>query len=113
MRGSRRNARRFGSASFFLRVRLDSIASLVAKSLLRQERAEGEPRYRMLETVREFAAKRLAEAGEEVVIRERHAAWCLVKRSGLGRQRGPRRRQMRWMSSKRSSIICERPWTGT
>ena len=58
---------------------LDSIASLVAKSLLRQERAEGEPRYRMLETVREFAAERLAEADEEVVIRQRHAAWCLAQ----------------------------------
>ena len=36
---------------------LDGVASLVAKSLLRQEDGpDGEPRYRMLETVREFAA---------------------------------------------------------
>ena len=32
----------------------DGIASLVDKSLLRQEEAEGEPRFRMLEMVREF-----------------------------------------------------------
>ena len=41
---------------------LDGVASLVDKSLLRQEDGpDGEPRYRMLETVREFALERLAD----------------------------------------------------
>ncbi|MBA2597282.1 MAG: hypothetical protein H0V00_11740 [Chloroflexia bacterium] len=56
----------------------DGIASLVDKSLLRQEEAEGEPRFRMLETVREFALERLEEGGKGEVSRGRLAAWCLA-----------------------------------
>jgi tetratricopeptide (TPR) repeat protein len=42
-----------------------------------------EPRFAMLETIREFAAERLAELEEEELIRERHAQWLadLFKRS--------------------------------
>jgi non-specific serine/threonine protein kinase len=50
------------------------LASLVDKSLLRQdEGADGEPRFRMLETVREFAMEQLAVSGEDKMIRARHA----------------------------------------
>jgi predicted ATPase/DNA-binding CsgD family transcriptional regulator len=53
---------------------LDGIAALVAKSLLRQEEGpDGAPRYRMLETVREFALERLEASGEAEEIRRRHA----------------------------------------
>ena len=41
------------------------MASLVDKSLLRQEEGlEGEPRFRMLETVREYGLERLEAAGK-------------------------------------------------
>ena len=44
---------------------LDAVASLVDKSLLRQEsEPDGEPRFRMLETIREFAAGAAGERGE-------------------------------------------------
>ncbi|MFN8664045.1 MAG: LuxR C-terminal-related transcriptional regulator [Thermomicrobiales bacterium] len=57
---------------------LDIIASLVARSLLRMSDAEGdEPRYAMLETVREFALDHLAAAGEAEEFGQRHATWCL------------------------------------
>ncbi|HLL51332.1 MAG TPA: NB-ARC domain-containing protein, partial [Thermomicrobiales bacterium] len=49
------------------------IAALVDKSLLRQAGAEAEPRYQMLETVREFGLERLAASGEEATTRDRHA----------------------------------------
>jgi predicted ATPase/DNA-binding CsgD family transcriptional regulator len=51
----------------------DVLAALVDRSLLAvQDISQGRPRYRMLETIREFAAQRLAEAGEVDLIRTRH-----------------------------------------
>ena len=53
---------------------LEGMASLVDNSLLRQEgRPDGEPRYRMLETIREFAIERLAASGEGESTRAAHA----------------------------------------
>jgi predicted ATPase len=58
---------------------LDAVASLVDKSLLVQvENGGNEERFRMLETVREYAWERLAEAGEEKLTRRAHAAYCLI-----------------------------------
>jgi non-specific serine/threonine protein kinase len=55
---------------------LDGIASLTEKSLLRQDIGPaGHPRYRMLETVREFGLERLAAHDEEQAVRARHAAY--------------------------------------
>jgi predicted ATPase len=52
---------------------LDGIAALVDNSLVRQgESAEGEPRFRMLETIREYALERLAESGDLEDARNRH-----------------------------------------
>jgi predicted ATPase/DNA-binding CsgD family transcriptional regulator/Tfp pilus assembly protein PilF len=56
---------------------LDGVASLVDKSLLRQrEGDDGEPRYEMLETVREFALSELATRGEETAAYGALARWC-------------------------------------
>jgi predicted ATPase/class 3 adenylate cyclase len=52
---------------------LDTLASLVEKSLVRQ----GEDRFRMLETIREFALERLEESGELERIRRRHLDFFL------------------------------------
>ena len=58
---------------------LDLVASLVDKSLLRLEaRAGHEPRFGMLETVREFALGRLAASGEEAAVRQRHATFFMT-----------------------------------
>ena len=52
------------------------IASLIDKSLLRQEEGvESEPRFLMLETVREYGLDRLTVSGEDGLIRTRHAAY--------------------------------------
>jgi predicted ATPase len=54
---------------------LEGVASLLDKSLLRQEAGPGgEPRFTMLETVREFALEQLAASGEDAAIRQRHAS---------------------------------------
>jgi non-specific serine/threonine protein kinase len=58
---------------------LDGIASLLDKSLLvRAEHADGSPRYRMLETVLEFAAEHLVARGEADDLHQRLTDWGLT-----------------------------------
>jgi predicted ATPase/tRNA A-37 threonylcarbamoyl transferase component Bud32 len=58
---------------------LDGMASMVDKSLVRQiEQADGEPRFVMLETIREYGLEKMAASGEEQLTRRAHAAYCLV-----------------------------------
>ena len=56
----------------------EGLASLVDKSLLRQTEAAGEPRFRMLETIRDYALERLAASDEEWATRDAHAAHFLA-----------------------------------
>jgi non-specific serine/threonine protein kinase len=56
---------------------LDLIAALVERGLLWQsEQPDGDARFGMLETVREFGLEQLAASGEEEEVRRAHAAWC-------------------------------------
>jgi predicted ATPase/DNA-binding XRE family transcriptional regulator/Flp pilus assembly protein TadD len=74
------------------------LSSLVAKSLLRHEQAqEGDLRYGMLETIREYALEKLRERGEEHQCRQRHAACylALVEEANI-HLRSPR--QGEWLS---------------
>jgi len=58
---------------------LDGIASLLDKNLLHREVGlYGEPRYAMLETVREYGLERLSESGEEAPVQERYAR-CFLR----------------------------------
>ena len=58
---------------------LDGTESLVDKSLLqRVEQANGESRFMMLETIREYALEKLDASGENKLTRRAHAAYCLV-----------------------------------
>ncbi len=58
---------------------LDGLATLVDTSLLRQEMDEdGEPRFTMLETIREYAAEHLEASGEAETLRQQHAAYLLA-----------------------------------
>jgi non-specific serine/threonine protein kinase len=57
---------------------LDLLSALVNKSLLLLEEEQTSPRYRMLETVRAYAGERLATAGEEKMVRDRHLAWSVA-----------------------------------
>jgi predicted ATPase/class 3 adenylate cyclase len=53
---------------------LDGLTSLVEKSLLRQSTApDGEPRFFMLETIREYAVERLEDSGRGPELQRRHA----------------------------------------
>ncbi len=52
--------------------------SLVDKSLLWQDAQAVEPRYRMLETIREYGLEQLTASDEAEAVRRRHAEWCLT-----------------------------------
>jgi predicted ATPase len=52
---------------------LNGLASLVDQSLLQPSDVHGEPRFGMLETIREYALERLADSGEAKVIQRQHA----------------------------------------
>jgi len=52
---------------------LDVLSSLVDKSLVVMETTTGEARYRLLETLRQYAHERLAAANELADVRRRHA----------------------------------------
>jgi predicted ATPase/DNA-binding CsgD family transcriptional regulator len=57
---------------------LDGVASLVDKSLLHQtEQVDGEPRYLMLETIREYGLECLQACGELEAVCRAHAAYYL------------------------------------
>ena len=57
----------------------DAVASLVEKSLLRQDDGPaGEPRFFMLETIREYALERLERSGEGERLRQRHAQYFVA-----------------------------------
>jgi len=61
---------------------VDLVGSLVAKSILTMAPASRRGRYRLLETLRLYGAQRLAEAGEDVELARRHAAWYAEHFSG-------------------------------
>ncbi len=57
----------------------ECLESLVDKSLIRRsEGVDGEVRFGMLETIRDFAHEQLVAAGKESELRGRHAAWYLA-----------------------------------
>ena len=58
---------------------LDLLSGLVDKSLVMLETEAVEARYRMLETVRQFAREQLEEAGEAAELSRRHAEFFLAR----------------------------------
>jgi predicted ATPase/class 3 adenylate cyclase/uncharacterized protein HemY len=76
---------------------LDGMLSLVDKSLLRQqELAGGEPRFWMLQLLREFGMEALRQAGESEVIRQTHVEYFLaLAEEAESELRGPD--QVRWL----------------
>ena len=56
---------------------LDVLESLVDKSLVAVDRGGARPRYRVLETLRQYGAERLGGAAGAEAVRDRHLAWAL------------------------------------
>jgi predicted ATPase len=76
----------------------EGLSSLVSQNLVQcVDRAEAQPRFAMLETIREYAFERLADSGENSAARRAHAAYCLV----LAEEGNPELRpadRARWLS---------------
>ncbi|GAA4910893.1 AfsR/SARP family transcriptional regulator [Streptomonospora salina] len=89
--------------------------ALVDKSLVSADVGDdgGEPRYRMLETVRAYGAQRLAESGEEAVVRRAHADYTLALWSRVDPHlRGPD--QLGWLERLRlehDNLTAALRWT--
>ncbi len=58
---------------------LDRLSSLIGKSIVIAERKQGvETRYRLLETVRQYAREKLFDAGESAGLHDRHLEYILA-----------------------------------
>ena len=76
---------------------LEGVALLVDKSLLQQiEQVGGEPRFGMLETIREYALEQLAECGELEAVQQQHVNFFLALAEAVEPElTGPQ--QMTWL----------------
>ena len=75
---------------------LDAVGRLLDHNLLRQTETAGEPRFTMLETIREYGLEQLRAHGELDDIQRRHAVWI----AGLAAEAHPHLRgpeQGRWL----------------
>ena len=97
----------------------DLTAALVDKSLV--QRVEGgdrdgdvdaEPRFQMLETIREFAAERLAASGEDESNRAAHAAHvlALVERAETTFLRGEHAPWLDWLAPEQDNVRAALGW---
>ena len=71
---------------------LDGLTSLVDKSLIRQEDLNGESRFSMLQTIREYGLERLGECGELETYQGRYGEYFATLAEALDREahgRGP------------------------
>ena len=57
---------------------MDTLGALVDSSLVRPQTRSGEPRFALLETIREYALDRLRNGGEWTEAHDRHAAYFLA-----------------------------------
>jgi predicted ATPase len=57
---------------------MDTLGSLVDSSLVQGQTRDGEPRFVLLETIREYALERLSDGGDWAEAHDRHAAYFLA-----------------------------------
>ncbi len=93
---------------------LDLLGSLMDKSLLnREETEDGEGRFWMLETVKEYALEQLEAAGEEERIRRAHTAYYLtLVEEARPETKGPR--QTEWfdrLESEHDNLRAALSWS--
>ena len=92
---------------------LDGVASLIDKSLLRQEeQAGGEARFSMLETLREFGLERLASEEETEATRTAHALYYLAQaeQTQMALNRTAQAEQLIWLEQEHENLRIAFSW---
>jgi predicted ATPase/DNA-binding CsgD family transcriptional regulator/transcriptional regulator with XRE-family HTH domain len=92
---------------------LADMTALAEQSLIRTfTDAEGELRFGMLETIREYALEQLTTGGEEIAIRAQHAAYYLeLTEVAVPRLRGPEQVQwLDWLEADHDNLRTALEW---
>jgi predicted ATPase len=95
---------------------LDQLSSLLDKSLLREvEAANGEPRFVMLELLREFGLEQLEASGEQETIRHRHANFflALAEQAEASLESGEQLEWMNRMEREHDNLRAALEWSKT
>jgi non-specific serine/threonine protein kinase len=67
-------------------------------------------RYRLLETMREYAAESLAKAGESAAVRDRHLGWYLAQAERVPLQRFDEH-HLRWLAAEYDNLRAALRWS--
>jgi predicted ATPase len=95
---------------------LDRLAALVDQSLLQHtSSADGEPRFTMLETLREFALEQLDATGETAMVRQRQAAYYVhLVEHAAPHLRGPDQvAWLEWLEAEHDNLRAVLAWSRT
>jgi predicted ATPase/DNA-binding CsgD family transcriptional regulator len=95
---------------------LDLLSRLVDKSLVTVEALQemgGEPRYRVLEPVRQYARERLEASGEPEETGHRHALWCLrfAEEAEEGLDGSEHAAWIRWLKAEHDNLRTALRWS--
>lgn len=91
---------------------LGLLGHLVAKSMVVMETQDGEARYRLFETIRQYAQERLLEKGEASKMAERHRDWYLrlAEQAQSGRQ-GPQAAWLTRLEAEHDNLRAALEWS--
>ena len=94
---------------------VERLTGLVDRSLVLAEETDDphEPRFRMLETIRQFASERLVEAGEASHVRDQHLAWSIdFAETAAPHLVGPDQLEwLRHMARERDNFLAALDWS--
>ena len=90
----------------------DGLADLVDKSLVQADRSGSTTRYRLLETLRQYGAERLAASGEEAAVRDRHLTWvrALAEEADAGLEGGDQASWLQRLDAEEDNVRAALDW---
>ncbi|BBX00619.1 LuxR family transcriptional regulator [Mycolicibacterium moriokaense] len=85
---------------------LDQLSLLVDKSLVVADEESGTMRYRLLETIRQYALEKLAESGEASQMRTRHRDYYVVAAAAL-----ENKDLVKWAERETGNLLAAHAWS--